>query len=85
MVCHCRSRPALEPLSPFHAEIRKKQHITLTSLRKVEDGTLLALLIAAAYTIRVRSAEYAHDPAVIQDLVRRALTSGSSAADEDTM
>lgn len=29
---------------------------------------------SVAYTIRVRSAEYAGDPAMIQELVRRALT-----------
>lgn len=30
---------ALEPLAPFQAEIRKKQQVSFTSLRKVEDGT----------------------------------------------
>ncbi|WFD01797.1 hypothetical protein MOBT1_000475 [Malassezia obtusa] len=54
---------ALEPLAPFQSEIRKKQHVTLTSLRKVED---------AAYTLRVRSSEYS-DPAMVQEMVRRAL------------
>lgn len=29
---------ALEPLAPYSYEIRKKQQITLASLRKVEDG-----------------------------------------------
>lgn len=57
--------PALEPLAPFQNEIRKKQQVSLTSLRKVED---------AAYTLRVRSSEYS-DPAMVQEMVRRALQS----------
>ncbi|KAI3626957.1 hypothetical protein CBS14141_000958 [Malassezia furfur] len=56
---------ALEPLAPFQNEIRKKQQVSLTSLRKVED---------AAYTLRVRSSEYS-DPAMVQEMVRRALQS----------
>ena len=34
-----RAYTALEPLAPFVHDIRKKQQVTLSSLRKVEDGT----------------------------------------------
>ncbi|WFC97605.1 hypothetical protein MYAM1_000322 [Malassezia yamatoensis] len=56
---------ALEPLAPYNSDIRKKQHVSNTSLRKVED---------TAYTMQVRSSEYS-DPAMMQELVRRALQS----------
>jgi len=39
---------------------------------------MLTTLPAVAYTIRVRSAEFANDPATLQEVVRRAL-----AADEE--
>lgn len=44
----------------------------------VRDSTLYLYL--AAYTIRVRSAEYAHDPDMAQGLIQRAL-----ASNEDVM
>ncbi|WFD41688.1 hypothetical protein MPSI1_000322 [Malassezia psittaci] len=56
---------ALEPLAPYNPDIRKKQQVSNTSLRKVED---------TAYTMQVRSSEYS-DPAMMQELVRRALQS----------
>ncbi|WFD30095.1 hypothetical protein MSPP1_001111 [Malassezia sp. CBS 17886] len=55
---------ALEPVVPYSGGIRKKQQVTLSSLRKVED---------TAYTIRVRTAEYGDDHGMIQEMVRRAL------------
>ncbi|SHO77598.1 Uncharacterized protein MSYG_1940 [Malassezia sympodialis ATCC 42132] len=58
---------ALEPLAATSGELRKKQQVTLSSIRKVED---------AAYTIRVRSAEFSNDPATLQEVVRRALAAG---------
>lgn len=58
------------------SELHKKQQVTLSSIRKVEDGMCTSLTNAAAYTIRVRSAEFAHDPATLQEVVRRALAAG---------
>lgn len=69
---------ALEPLSPYSADVRKKQQVTWTSLRKVEDGT--STPHTAAYTLRVRSAEYATNVPMMQEMVRRALMSGSEEA-----
>ncbi|WFD22930.1 hypothetical protein MEQU1_001611 [Malassezia equina] len=51
---------ALESLAAMSSELRKKQQVTLSSIRKVEDGI----------------AEFAHDPATLQEVVRRALAAG---------
>lgn len=65
----------IEPMSPLLPDIRKKQSVTLSSIRKVEN---------AAYTISVRSFEYGHDPQFIRDFVRRDLDTVRT-DDYDTM
>lgn len=56
---------ALEPLAVTQGEIRKKQSVTLSSLRKVED---------AAYSIHIRSAGSGVLPEHMHEIVQQALS-----------